>query len=119
MADLIQILIAAAPADRPPEAPMKQLIMLFVIIGLLFYFLIIRPQKREQAQKQRMIASLEKGDRVVTIGGIHGTVAGIDQNRNTVTIDVGKNVKIEFSRNAISSVEKKGKKQAQSGTKDA
>jgi len=98
-----------AAGGEPPRQPLFEMLWLIAIIGLAFYFIIIRPQKREQVQKQQMLASLQKGDRVVTIGGIHGTVAGIDQNRNTVTIDVGKNVKIEFSRSAISTVEKKGK----------
>jgi len=97
---------------------MPQLLMLFVMIGLAFYFIIFRPQKREQASKEKMLASVEKGDRVVTIGGIHGTVVGVDETRKTVFVDVGKNVRIEFSRNAVSSVEKKGKKGAEEPPKE-
>lgn len=115
MADWLQVIMAAAP-DKP-ESPMPQFMMLFVMIILAFYFIILRPQKREQQQKQQMVNLLEKGDRVVTIGGIHGVVAGVDQNKNTVHVEIGKNVKIEFSRNAISSVEKKGKKSAEQSDK--
>ncbi|KPL12968.1 hypothetical protein AMJ85_00745 [candidate division BRC1 bacterium SM23_51] len=103
-------MVLAAAGEGSPRAPMEGFIWLIVIMVLAFYFIIIRPQKREQQEKQKMVASVSKGDRVVTIGGIHGTVAGVDQTRNTVSVDVGKNVKIEFSRNAVSSVEKKGKK---------
>ena len=109
MVDWIQIVMAPAGGEPAPSYPLQQTIMMFLIIGVLFWLIILRPQKREQESKRRLVESAEKGDRVVTIGGIHGTVVGADTQHNTVTVDVGKNVKIEFSRQAISSIEKKKK----------
>jgi preprotein translocase subunit YajC len=117
MFDWMQIVAAAAPSGQRPSEPWGQFLWLIVFVGLAFYFIIIRPQRREQQQKEQMVQQIEKGDRVVTIGGIHGVVSGVDQNRNTVSVDVGKKTNIEFSRNAISTVEKKGKKSAESTEK--
>ncbi|MCX8036694.1 MAG: preprotein translocase subunit YajC [Candidatus Sumerlaeia bacterium] len=102
-------LLFLAGAAEPPKAPTMEFLWLFAIIGIMFWLMIIRPQRREQQEKQRMLSMVEKGDRVITIGGIHGTVAGVDDKNKTVTIDVGKGVKIEFSRSAIASIEKKKK----------
>ena len=118
MIDWLQLVMAATDGGSAPESPWRQMIMLFVIVGLMFYLIILRPQKREQQAKQKMLETVEKGDRVVTIGGIHGVVAGVDQNRNTVSVDAGKNVKLEFSRQAISSIEKKSRKSASETAKE-
>lgn len=117
MIDWLQIVMAAGTDGTAPKYPMNSTIMMFVILIVLFYLIILRPQKREQDAKRQLVESAEKGDRIVTIGGIHGTVTGVDQTRNTVTVDVGKNVKIEFSRQAVSSIEKKKKKPSSEGTK--
>jgi preprotein translocase subunit YajC len=111
-------MILAAGTDKAPEAPMTQFIWLFALIGLAFYFIIFRPQRREQVQKEKMLSTVEKGDRIVTIGGIHGTVAGVDTTNKTVSVNVGKGVVIEFSRNAIATIEKKGKKAAEEAPKE-
>lgn len=73
-----------------------------MIIGI-FYFLIIRPQNKKQKDTQKMLAALKKGDRVTTIGGIHGTIQSVKEN--TVIVKVDENSKMEFSRSAISSVD--------------
>lgn len=72
------------------------------LIFVIFYFFIIRPQNKKQKETDKMIAALKKGDKVVTIGGIHGTVA--QTKEKTVIIKVDDNTKIEFTRSAISSV---------------
>jgi preprotein translocase subunit YajC len=79
----------------------------FGLVFLIFYFLIIRPQNKKQKQQKEMLQSLEKGDRVVTIGGIRGTIQSLKEE--VVTLKVGGNSTLEFTRNSISSVlEKKG-----------
>jgi preprotein translocase subunit YajC len=75
----------------------------FVAIIAIFYFLIIRPQNKKQKETQRMLSALKKGDRVVTIGGIHGTIQTVKESTVIVKVDDG--VKLEFGRNAISSVD--------------
>ena len=72
------------------------------LIFVIFYFFIIRPQNKKQKETDKMIAALKKGDKVVTIGGIHGTVA--QTKEKTVIVKVDDNTKIEFLRSAIASV---------------
>ncbi len=74
----------------------------FGLIILIFYFLMIRPQKKRDKEARDMLAAMKKGDKVVTIGGIRGTVAVVKES--TVIIKVDDNTRIEFSKNAISQV---------------
>jgi len=85
------------------------ILLLFVIL----YFFMIRPQNKRQKETQRMLAALEKGDKVVTIGGIHGVIQTVREH--SVVLKVDENCKVEFSRSAISSVEAKGKGEKDSG----
>jgi len=75
----------------------------FIAIIAIFYFLIIRPQNKKQKETQKMLSALKKGDRVVTIGGIHGTIQSVKEQ--SVIVKVDENTKIEFSRSAVSSIE--------------
>lgn len=77
-------------------------ILFLVIMLLVFYFLLIRPQKKRDKEAKEMLASLKRGDKIVTIGGIRGTVATVREN--TVVIKVEDDVKIEFNKTAISSI---------------
>ncbi|MBQ1832523.1 MAG: preprotein translocase subunit YajC [Treponema sp.] len=74
-----------------------------LLILVIMYFFMIRPQNKKQKETQKMIAALKKGDKVVTIGGIHGTVYSTKENTIIVKVDDG--AKIEFNRTAIASVE--------------
>ncbi|GHT74294.1 hypothetical protein FACS1894124_3970 [Spirochaetia bacterium] len=79
----------------------------FALIIVIFYFFIIRPQNKKQKETQKMLSALKKGDKVVTIGGLHGTIDKVKES--TVVIRVDDNAKLEFSRSAISSVTAEGK----------
>ncbi len=75
-----------------------------IIIFVVFYFFLIRPQKKKDKQVKDMLANLKHGDRVCTIGGIYGTIVNIKDD--TVTLSVGTdNVKLVFARWGIRSVE--------------
>jgi preprotein translocase subunit YajC len=74
----------------------------FALIIVIFYFFIIRPQNKKQKDTQRMLSALKKGDRVVTIGGLHGVIQNVRES--TVIVKVDENTKLEFSRSAVSSV---------------
>jgi preprotein translocase subunit YajC len=76
----------------------------FIAIIAIFYFFIIRPQNKKQKETQKMIDALKKGDKVVTIGGIHGVVTSTKEK--TVILKVDDNVKIEVNRSAVAGVEK-------------
>jgi len=102
-------LVMAAAAQQDSGQSMTLMIMMFGTIALAFYFIIIRPQKREQRQRQLMLESVKKGDKVVTIGGIHGVVVDVDTNASVVTVEVAKNVRLNFTKSSVSSISKKGK----------
>ena len=73
----------------------------FIVIMFIVYFLMIRPNTKKQKEKQQMIQSLKKGDKVITIGGIHGTIAGIKQKGSILVLNIGKNVNITVNRSSI------------------
>lgn len=76
----------------------------FLLILVVFYFLFIRPQQKRQKERNEMLSALKKGDQVITIGGVHGTIT--DLNDETVTLRVSATTQITFERSAISSVKK-------------
>ena len=93
----ISLLQAAAGSGS-----MLMSVLPFGLIILIFYFFIIRPQNKKQKETEKMLSALKKGDKVVTVGGIHGVISSTKEK--TVIVKVDDNAKIEFSRNAITSV---------------
>ena len=76
-------------------------ILPFVLIMLILYFLMIRPQSKRQKEKKIMIEALKKGDRIVTIGGVHGTVVGLKNQGKIVVIKVDKNTNLTVVKSSI------------------
>jgi preprotein translocase subunit YajC len=97
----LEVLIAMAPQGGGSANLISTLIM-FGAIFLIFYFMIIRPQQKRAKEREKMLSNMQKGDKVVTSGGLHGTIAGIDEK--TVLLQVGDNIKMKFERSAITSV---------------
>lgn len=87
MQDLLSLLAGLSP------------ILIMVVV---FYFFLIRPQQKRQKQVSQMQQNLAKGDQVITIGGLHGTVDAIDED--VVVIKVNENNRLRFDRSAIRSV---------------
>lgn len=79
-------------------------VILIVPIAILWYFLIIRPQRREQAKRDEVLKSLQKNDRVVTIGGMIGSIAGLSADGKEVTLKVDDNTRIKMLRSSIQTV---------------
>ena len=77
-----------------------QQLLLFGGIAVVFYFFMIRPQQKKQKDQKNFISDIKKGDRIVTIGGVHGRIAEMDDD--TITLDVEKGAKIKFEKSAIS-----------------
>ncbi|MFT5258752.1 MAG: preprotein translocase subunit YajC [Saprospiraceae bacterium] len=77
-----------------------------VLMFVVFYFLLIRPQQKRAKEHKAMVASIQKGDEVVTSGGILGTVAGVKENYVSVTIAEG--IKIKMQAEAVAQVLPKG-----------
>lgn len=73
-----------------------------LIMLLIFYFLLYRPQKNAQKQREAMLSSLKVGSRVITIGGIYGTIVSLTDE--VVCLKIADNVEIEMARGSISSV---------------
>ena len=73
-----------------------------VAIGLVFYFIVIAPANKQRRKTQEMLSSLKKGDRVLTTGGIYGTVQGVEAE--VVYLKIAENVKVKIARSAVSGV---------------
>jgi preprotein translocase subunit YajC len=80
----------------------------FVLMFVVLYLLILRPQMKKQKAQQRMIDELEKGDEIVTSGGIHGSIVNLKDD--IIVVKIAENVKIELSRGAVSRVKNKEEK---------
>ena len=102
---------SAPPGGAGGPAAFVQPLILFGAMFAIFYFIVLRPQQRQKAERERMLAAVKKGDRVVTTSGMHGTVVSLAEH--TVTLRVADQVKIEFDRTAI------GRVAAVMGDKDA
>lgn len=98
----MDIFFAMAPSDGGGGGNMISTIIMFGAIFLIFFFMIIRPQQKRAKERDKMLSNIEKGDKVVTSGGLHGIVAGLDEK--TILLQVSDNVKLKFDRSAIGSV---------------
>ena len=71
----------------------------FILVFVIFYFLLIMPQRKKQKKHQEMVEQLKPGDKVITSGGIHGTVMGVQEDK--IELRIASNTKIDISKNAI------------------
>ena len=78
------------------------ILFIIIIAFLLLYLLFVRPQKRRQNEQQQMISDLRVGDEVLTVGGIYGTIAQLDDDR--VTVEIAPKLEVQVSRRAIAGV---------------
>ena len=92
---------AQAPAGGSPNPTISILLTMlqFLPIFLIIYFLIIRPQQTRQKTLDKMLKALKKGDRVLTSGGIYGTVIGVDEGK--AVLKIGEDTKVEFTKSSI------------------
>jgi preprotein translocase subunit YajC len=101
--EILTLLAQAAPG-APEQPPVLFQFLPLIIIAVLFYFLLIRPQQKKQKEHQRLVSSVKTGDKVITAGGLHGIVANVKET--TFLVKVAENVKIEFDKSAVTSVTK-------------
>ncbi len=83
------------------------ILIVMPLIILVFYFLVMRPQNKKQKEAKKMLESLRKGDRIVTIGGLRGTVLSVKDDAVILLVDEKTNTKLEYSKNAVSAVLKR------------
>ena len=103
----VTVLASATPLAQAAAAPggSQPFIMNIVFIGsmvVIFWFLILRPQKKQQDQRKKMLEAIQRGDRVLTTGGIYGNVKDI--KGDVVVITIAENVKVEVAKAAIQAV---------------
>ncbi len=98
--------MAPPPSGGSAEGSLFSTLIMFALIIGIFYFLILRPQQKRQKERQKLLDAVKKGDKVVTAGGMHGTVVGVEEK--TLLIQVADNVKLKFERSAVSSISREG-----------
>jgi preprotein translocase subunit YajC len=94
-----------AQAEKKAQSPLGGLgsmLPMLIFMFLIIYFLMIRPEQRKQKERQKLLAAIKKGDRVMTAAGIFGTVGNVKDA--TVMVKIAENTVVEFSKNAITSV---------------
>ena len=84
------------------NAQTLQQLLPLIIIFVLFYLFLIMPQQKKQKERKNMLANLKKGDKIITIGGIYGTIVEIKDDE--LTLDLGDGIKIKVSRGAIGGI---------------
>jgi preprotein translocase subunit YajC len=90
-------------ADVGASEGLREFLVLFLPLFVIWYFLVIMPQQRQRKRTQQMLANLKAGDRVLTSGGIYGTIVGFRED--IVQIQVANQVKLDVARSAVSGVQ--------------
>jgi preprotein translocase subunit YajC len=91
---------AAGPTGAFDFVSLLPLVLIFVV----FYFLLIRPQQKKMRDHRAMVDAMKKGDQVVTAGGIIGRIAKVEPGDNTVTVEIAPNVQVKVARHTISDI---------------
>ncbi|EJW96393.1 YajC [gut metagenome] len=93
-------------AGNPNNSPIPTIIMIVAMFAIVYFFM-IRPQNKKQKEIQNFRNSLQTGQNVVTIGGIHGTIKSIDEAEGTLMLEIATGVKIKVEKSAIAPLEQK------------
>jgi len=108
----MNFLLGFIPLQARPEGSPLMNFMPIILIFLIFYFLLIRPQQKKQKQLEAMIKAIEKGDNVITSGGLHGKVTGVTDD--VLTLDIGgvkgERIKVKVARARIERVDPASKR---------
>ncbi|MCP4404120.1 MAG: preprotein translocase subunit YajC [bacterium] len=96
------LLSAAGGGELPAGGALVQFAPLIVIF-VIFYFLLIRPQQKKQQTHRDMLQAIKRGDKIVTTGGVHGTVEGVSDA--TLQLKISNQVKIKISRSAVAGLQ--------------
>ncbi|NNJ98552.1 MAG: preprotein translocase subunit YajC [Gammaproteobacteria bacterium] len=104
-----------APAAGPAGDPLASMILPIGLI-ILFYFFLIRPQSKRHKQHKAMVSALQKGEEVVTTGGLLGKITQVGEN--FITLEISRDVKVQVQKNSVQAVMPKGTIKEQSGDKE-
>lgn len=97
----IALLAQAVPPPQTGPNPLASFVPI-ILIFVIMYFVLFRPQMKRQKEQARLVAALKTGDRVVTASGIHGLISNVKDR--TITLKVADNVKIEMEKTAVTHV---------------
>ncbi len=92
-------LMAQQQGQQAPGGSMLTALLPFALVFVIFYFLLIRPQRTKQKKHQGMVEQLKAGDKIITSGGIHGTIMGVQEDK--IELRIASNTKVDISKNAI------------------
>ncbi len=96
---------AAAPAAAQGQQGGGSLLTGFLVPMLamivIFYFLLIRPQQKKEKERKKLLEAIQKGDKVITVGGMYGVVMSVKPEENKVVLKIGDNTKVEFAKSSI------------------
>jgi preprotein translocase subunit YajC len=104
--DLAYAMGPTPQAGSGPGAILIQIAPIVLVLGI-FFFLVIRPQQRDRKRRAELLAALKKGDRVVTVGGIIGTIVGISERK--VILKIADSTRVECLRSAVTGPDTDGK----------
>ncbi len=93
--------IAYAQAEGAANPLANSFLIPMLLIFVIFYFLLIRPQQKKEKERKQMISKLEKNDKIVTIGGIHGVIVSVKDDDSTIIMKTADNTKLEMSRSSV------------------
>ncbi|GAN32634.1 MAG: preprotein translocase subunit YajC [Candidatus Brocadia sp. AMX2] len=96
-------LLQAAGKQSSPGG-MLSMLLPFILMFVVMYFLILRPQKKKERERKALLSRIKKNDRVVTAGGVHGVITSVRENEIILRVDDAKDVKIKVDRSAIVTV---------------
>ena len=99
---ILPLLMGAPPGGEGPAGSGLMGFIPFILIIFIFYMFIIRPQSKKRKETEAMLSSLKKGDKIITIGGLHGTIQTVKET--TIILKVDDNVKLEFLRSAVATI---------------
>ncbi len=115
---LIELLAMASPTppgtEANPQGQMLQMFGMFAILGVMFYFLLIRPQSKQRKEQENMIKNIKSGDKILMTNGIYGIVTNIKDK--SLTVKVADNVKVEVAKSAIGTVIQKSAESETAGS---
>jgi preprotein translocase subunit YajC len=97
---VLGITFLAASSSTSSTNPLSPL-LLVGLLGVVFYFLLIRPQRRQQAQQRDLANNIDPGDEIVTHGGIYGTVTEVDDDEGTILLEVAPGIELRMLKGAV------------------
>lgn len=98
------LFLLQAAAGKQSSTGMLTMLLPFILMFVVMYFLILRPQKTKEKNRKAMLSRIRKNDRVVTAGGVHGSIVTVREHEVLLRVDDAKDVKVKVDRNSIVSV---------------